>query len=857
MTLTKYKEKRHFKDTPEPESGESSGKDSLRFVVQRHAASHLHYDFRLEMEGVLKSWAVPKGPSLDPGDKRLAMMVEDHPFNYRTFAGVIPEGNYGAGIVEIWDEGFYHAEGETDRKKREKLLLQELKKGSLKFVLDGKKLKGSFALVKMHGKQDNAWLLLKHDDKYTEKSYNSEEHVPASSQINKKLAAKKKGLTHEGTPSKKVHHEQEHLPQIPEGAGKAAMPDMIKPMLAKLVDKPFDSNEWIFELKWDGYRAMANIDNGSVKLYSRNGLIYKQFPIIKQELEKLAFEAVLDGEIVALDKDGVPRFQYLQNYETDGAHPLQYEVFDIVHYNGHDLKKVPLVRRKELLKQLLGDNVTIKYTEHIECSGIDFFNEIKSHELEGIIGKLADSPYRLDKRSGEWVKIKTGKRQEAIVCGYTAPKGGRKNFGSLVLGVYDDKGVLKNIGSSGGGFDEKSLAEIYAQLQEIRQEKSPFGYKIPQKSKVYWVKPVLICEVAFSEWTGDGQMRHPVFQGLRPDKNPEDVKIEKTAKTMDTVKSIEDKPDSKTGTSSGKTKADAKGKGLTISGRSLQVTNLNKVLWPDEGITKGDLINYYRSVAKYILPFLKNRPESLNRFPNGIKEKNFYQKNMETAPEWAETIKIKSDSKREEVNYLVCNNEATLVYMANLACIEIHPWNSKIGSLDKPDWIVMDIDPGDTNTFEQVIDTALVVKTIMDKANAGAYIKTSGATGLHIYIPMGAKYTYEEGKTFANVMAEMTVAQLPDTTTTVRHVNQRDGKIYVDYLQNNQGQTLASVFSVRPKPGATVSMPLEWSEVKHGLHPSQFTIKNALARIEKQGDIFKPVLGKGIDMAKCLKLLGA
>ena len=630
------------------------------------------------------------------------------------------------------------------------------------------------------------------------------------------------------------------------------MPGLVKPMLAKLIDKPFNSDEWVFELKWDGYRALANIRKGNVELYSRNGIHFQRYDAINSALEKLSFDAVLDGEIVAFDEQGIPKFQYLQNYESDPTRTLQYNVFDIIWYNGYDLKNVPLINRKELLSQIIPPNNVIIYSDHIKGDGTYFFEEVRKKGLEGIVGKLSNSPYRPGKRTGEWVKIKTSQRQEAIICGYTEPKGGRKFFGSLVLGVHDNEQKLKWIGSSGGGFDSKSLESIYSDLQKIRRDSSPFGYKIPQKSKVYWVEPKLVCEVSFIEWTHDGSMRHPVFMGMRTDKKPKDVKREIESPTKDTVEKVEETEKKPARTKSKK----GMDKKVKINGVDLSLSHLDKVLWPDDGITKGDLIEYYRAMHTYILPHLKGRPESQNRYPNGIKEMSFFKKNMEKPPEWAETLPIKSDSRGEVVNYLICKNEATLVYMANLACIEMHPWNSKIGSLDNPDWIVIDIDPGENNTFGQVIETAQVVRSVLDKAKITAYPKTSGATGIHVYIPMGAKYTYEEGKTFANVIAEMTQAQLPDITTTVRNTKLRGDKIYVDYLQNNKGQTLASVYSVRPKPGATVSMPLKWEQVKKGLSPSDFTIKNVPKLIKKSGDIFKGVLGKGIDMEKCLKLLG-
>jgi bifunctional non-homologous end joining protein LigD len=633
------------------------------------------------------------------------------------------------------------------------------------------------------------------------------------------------------------------------------MPGMIKPMLAKLIDKPFDSDDWLFEIKWDGYRALANIKKGKVKLYSRNGLEFFKYTQVVEELQKIPFDAIFDGEVVALDENGIPRFQYLQNFDSDPSRQLQYNVFDIIYFDGHDLSGVPLIKRKELLQQILPENDIIKYSDHITGSGKDFFHEVEKQGLEGIVGKKTDSPYRFNKRSGEWVKIKTSLRQEAIICGYTDPKGGRKYFGSLVLGVYDEDNKLQWIGSSGGGFNDKSLIEIYDKLQDIRQEKSPFPIKISARSKVHWVKPKLVCEVSFSEWTGEGSMRHPVFQGLREDKDPKDVKREKEKKTEKVIEEASDLPDPPVKKKVSAPKKANGGTTLKINGVTLQISNPDKILWPDDGITKGELINYYRSVAPFILSHLKGRPQSQHRFPNGIYGNRFYKKNMEDIPEWASSVKVPSESHGGWINYLVCNDEQTLVYMANLACIELNPWSSKIGSLEYPDWIVIDLDPGESNTFEQVIEAALAVKEVLDKAKIKAYPKTSGSSGIHIYIPMGAQYTYEEGKIFANVIAEMAQHLLPATTSTIRNTQKRGDKIYIDYLQNIMGQTLACVYSARPKPGATVSTPLKWEEVKSGLHPSDFTIKNAPARFKKLGDIFRPVLTEKLDIAKSLKLL--
>ncbi len=896
MALETYKEKRNFKNTPEPVAKKNAAGTELKFVIQRHAASHLHYDFRLEMEGVLKSWAIPKGPSLNPADKRLAMMVEDHPFAYRTFQGVIPEGNYGAGIVEIWDEGTYHAIGNTDRKTGEKELLTELKKGNLKFVLHGKKLKGEFALVKIknnNSSKDNAWLLIKHKDAYaTEDAYSSEDHVPENSNIIKKTTASKKTVSASSKKAavKKVDSQpatKEKIQSAPVQIkqGKDPMPHEVKPMLAKLKETPFDSPEWIFEIKWDGYRAIAEINKGNVKLYSRNLISFNnKYTSIVETLQSFRNDVVLDGEIVVLNDDGTSSFQMLQQYDENPSPNLCYCVFDILFLDGRDLRNLSLLERKEILKDVLPDLPNLKYSDHIVNEGIRFFKLAKENKLEGIMAKRADSVYRLGSRSDQWIKLKIINTQEAIICGFTAPRNSRKGFGALILGAYE-KGRLVYIGHTGGGFTEALLASTLKIMKPLIQKESPFDVKVKTNEKVTWIKPKLVCEIAFSEWTSEGSMRQPIFQGMRIDKKASEVtrelptgialpENEATEKTVTLTKTAA----KKTITQTSKTKKTAVKKSsdkkvtevsasehskastgeVNIDGQVVKISNRSKIYWPEDGYTKGDLIDYYMQVASYILPYLKDRPESLNRHPNGIDGSSFFQKDMgETLPDWIVSKEVFSESNSKDVNYMLCQNKATLVYMANLGCIEINPWNSRIQKIEKPDYIVIDLDPSDNNTFDEVIQVALVVKKILEKAEIESYCKTSGATGMHIYIPLGGKYDYEQGKNFAHIIAQLAHDQLPELTSLIRNPRERKKQIYIDYLQNRGGQTLAAPYSVRPKPGATVSTPLEWKEVKKGLHPSQFTIKTIFKRLEKKGDLFKGVLGKGIDMKTCLKKLGA
>lgn len=858
MSLSSYDKKRNFKKTPEPSGKKSRSKPNLSFVVQRHKASHLHYDFRLEMDGVLKSWAVPKGPSLYPGDKRLAMMVEDHPYDYKNFSGIIPEGNYGAGIVEIWDEGSVSDIDHSDKKNAEQKLKAGLKAGNLKFSLSGKKLKGEFALVKLRGKQENAWLLIKHKDKYAvSEPYNSEEHTLKRSPINKWLAENTKAAATKKTKSTQAKIAKE--PPVKKKARKylpgetKKLHDYIKPMLAKETDKPFSDKNWLYEMKWDGYRAIAEINGTEVCLYSRNGNTFNaSYPLIVNELKELDIRATLDGEVVVMDEKGKSNFQMLQYYESDDEHPIEFRVFDVLSVNGQNTCDLPLIERKELLKQLLPKkNSIIKYSEHIENKGIDFYKLALKNDLEGIMAKKADSLYYSGTRTEEWLKIKNHKSQEAIIAGFTEPTGSRTHFGALVLALKNGN-KLKYIGHTGSGFNTETLEMLSKKLEPLIQKESPFNEAVRTNMPVTWVKPLLVCEIKYTEWTRDGKMRHPIFLRLRNDKKHNEV----TVKTSKPVK----KP--KAGKTTKKTSLNEFGKSdnektISFGKKEVKITNLNKVFWPEENITKGDVITYYTTISKYILPYLKDRPQSLKRNPNGIADAGFYHKDAgQEAPSWVKTKSVFSESANKHIDYIICNDQATLTYLNNLGCIEINPWHSTIEFLDKPDYLIIDIDPSEKNTFEQVIETANVVYDLFKKIGIQSYCKTSGATGMHVYVPTQKKYTYDQLKDFAHVICMLTQEQLPKFTSLERNLKKRGSKmIYLDHLQNRRGQTISSVYSLRPKEGATVSMPLKWKEVKPGLSPLNFTIHNALKRIQKTGDIFSPVLGKGIDLQKSLKLL--
>jgi bifunctional non-homologous end joining protein LigD len=513
---------------------------------------------------------------------------------------------------------------------------------------------------------------------------------------------------------------------------------------------------------------------------------------------------------------------------------------------------MPLIKRKNILKKILPDLPDIRFSDHIEESGELFFNMVKEKKLEGILAKNANSEYCIGRRTRDWLKIKTTSRQEAVIAGFTQPKGSRQKFGAVVLGVYENNSLV-HIGHAGGGFTEERLDEVYSKLEPLKTKVNPFKTKIKTNTPVTWVEPKLVCEVAFSEWTDEGLLRQPVFLGLREDKDPKTV-------TKETAEDFEEEVSSKPVKKQKKeSDLDMKKGGpsieVIINRRKLKLTNLDKVYFPDEGFTKGDVINYYRKISKFILPYLKGRPESLNRHPNGINEESFYQKNVDgLPPDWVKTKGIYSEHNEKEITYMVCNDEATLVYMANLGCIEFNPWFSRVGTLDNPDYLVLDLDPEDI-PFDKVVEAAYAVKNVLDTAGAKSFCKTSGATGIHIYVPLNAKYDYDVARNFAHLVAQIAHSRTSDFTSILRSPSKRQKKVYLDFLQNRTGQTLAAPYSLRPRPGAPVSTPLKWEEVKPGMDPKDFNIENTEERLKSTRDIFKGVLGPGINIEKCIKNL--
>jgi len=669
-------------------------------------------------------------------------------------------------------------------------------------------------------------------------------------------------------------------------AEKSAIPKDIRPMKATLVDQPFDEPGWIYEIKWDGYRALAFVEKGEAKLYSRNNIEFLQFSSVNSELEKLGIGVVLDGEVVALKDDGSADFGALQNWKNTQSAKLIYYVFDILWLEGRDLTSLTLRQRRAVLEAVLPtDSSFIKLSETYETNGIDFFDAAKRMKLEGIIAKRADSLYSSDARSREWLKIKAKRRQEVVIAGFTRNEGTEKYFSALAIAVYNNSGTLRYIGKVGTGFNAESQKELMARFTPLITNASPFDIEPdmdePSRfrptrmgAKATWLRPELVCEIEFAELTGEGKVRQASYKGLRNDKKPEDVILEMEKDTAEVVQEVAleislDEVPAQLGRKKPEAVTISKGKKLKIKetpllngsseiqeknvdGHLLRFTNLSKLYWPEDKVSKRDMFNYYDRVAPLMLPYLLDRPMSLNRFPGGIHGESFYQKNVkETAPEWAHTMPH-TNEKGEEKSYLLGYDRATLLWMASLGCIEMNPWFSRAQSPDYPDYCVIDLDP-DKNTFGQVIEAAQVTKKILDSIGVPSYPKTSGSTGIHIYIPLGTAYTYEQSQLFANIVVRQVNKELPKYTTLERMISKRGGKMYLDFLQNRPGATIAGVYSLRPKPGATVSMPLLWEEVKQGLKMRDFTIFNATDRLRETGDLFSGVLGNGIDMAEVIK----
>ena len=845
--LSAYRAKRSPDTSPEP-TGTVSPVPGRLFVVHKHAARQLHFDLRLEMEGVLRSWAVPRGPSYDMNDKRLAVKVEDHPLEYGDFEGVIPAGNYGAGGVIVWDRGEW-VPLEDWR--------QGLEKGKLLFELKGYKLHGRWTLVKIK-KSEKDWLLIKERDAYMRSPGDvfPEESVLSGLTVDEVKSGQ--------NPAAKLREAIEK-----KGASKSRVdPRKVQVMLAELSDEPFTDPEWVFELKLDGYRILASKKNDDVLLLTRNGNDYTDvFPEVTKAVAALPYrDVVIDGEVIVHDDDGKPSFARLQKrgrlsnaMEIRRAAvelPATYYAFDLLAFDEFDMRDLPLLDRKELLMSALPKLGAVHALDHIATEGEKFLAQVSAMGLEGMIAKRARAKYRAG-RSKDWIKIKAEKTDDFVVVGYTAPKKSRGHFGALLLADFVD-GRLAYAGRVGTGFDEQLLGEISAMLEVIVRDTPPCEgpvtqpgaeplppSSIPETKTATWVEPRLVCEVRFREWTPDGLLRHPAFLRMRTDKDPKDCERQNWGEAAPAAKEVKAKA---------KEIADPPAPAhVEPEERSVKFSNLKKIYWPEEKYTKGDMIEYYRAAYEWMKPYLDDRPLVLTRYPDGIDGKSFYQKDApEFAPAWMRTVPIWSEDTQRNIRYFVVDDVDGLLYIANMGSIPLHIWASRVESLEQPDWCVMDLDPKEA-PFSDVIRTALVMHELCESIGLPNYVKTTGKTGLHILLPLPAGCTYAQSRTLGELLARLALVKLNDIATITRHITKRGDKVYLDYLQNRHGQTIVAPFSVRPLPGATVSMPLEWDDVNKSLDPREFTIKTALDRMQKLGhDPVRKVLEDSPDMNELL-----
>ena len=823
--LATYREKRNPGSTPEPFG--ATKPPASRFVVQLHAARARHYDFRLEHAGVLLSWAVPKGPSLDPADKRLAVRVEDHPLDYVDFEGVIPEGNYGAGAVIVWDRGRFEPASDFDA---------GLESGKLLFDLYGHKLRGRWTLVKTkRGAKD--WLLIKERDAYARQG--DAAHLPDDSVLS--------GRTVEHVAS--GVDDTKALADACRAAGakpaRVRITD-VRPMLAT-PGKPFTAPDWVFEIKYDGYRLLAGKEAGRARLLSRSGRdLTDVFPDVAEAVAALPIDdLLLDGEVVVHGPDGLPSFALLQQRglltrRADIARaavrlPATLYAFDLPLAAGYDLRPLPLVERKRLLQSVLPSVGAIRFSEHIPADGERMFAEAARLGLEGIVGKRADSPY-VGRRSAGWIKISTRTRDDFAVVGFLPPKSGSQPFGALLLAQRAADG-WRYAGRVGSGFSARDFARLSPILAEAATAPPPAGAE-DEPRDARWLAPCAVVEVRFKSRGANGRLRQPVFIALRDDKTPEDCRAPLDDEPPETALDPPEAP------------ADARRR------RTVKVTNRDKLFWSDDGYTKGDLVDYYVAIAPFLLPYLADRPLVLTRYPDGIDGKSFFQKDApEFVPDWLRLETLWSEGSERDIRYFVIENDAGLAYVANMASIPLHVWSSRIGSLERPDWCILDLDPKGA-PFEHVVRIAREIRALCDEIGLPSYPKTSGSTGLHVLIPLGARYTHEQSRSMAELLARWVVRRLPDIATIRRQVQSRDGKVYIDCLQNGHGRLLVAPYSARPVRGATVSMPLRWEQVTSRLDMRRYTIKTVPRLLAKQkADPLAGVLREAADLPAALDRL--
>ncbi|HEX4544001.1 MAG TPA: DNA ligase D [Candidatus Acidoferrum sp.] len=891
--LEEYKKKRRFDRTPEP-PGEpeaakavpvgkpaSAGRPTRlpkpklpqleirpgaehgdTFVVQKHSAARLHYDFRLAIDGTLKSWAVPKGPSQSHADKRLAVMTEDHPLDYANFEGNIPQGNYGAGTVMVWDRGTFRVEGDLDA-------LTQLAKGEIKFRLNGEKLQGSFVLVKLKkSEKGNEWLMIKHKDAAEDSKWNIDEH-DGSALTGRTLEEIKEEL-----PPKR--------PLFPinpvelQGAHKAAMPSRLEPMLSTIADRPFSDPNWLFEIKWDGVRALAWIDGGALTLRSRNAIdITQRYPELASLSDAFAArQVIVDGEIVALDAQGRSDFQRLQERMHVRAPgelllsqmPVVYYIFDLLFCDGYDLRKSPLLERKQLLQRLLHASERFRYSDHQLEHGKELFELAKGSGLEGIVAKRVDSLY-VSERSSSWVKLKVTQTVDAVVGGWTAPRTAAIPFGSLLLGLYEGK-KLRFVGHVGSGFDAKKLQDLSSKLKELAASSCPFDAVPETNEKPSWVSPTLVARVKFSGWTQEHCLRHPVFIALREDARPADCQWESEVAsapaTETAAPAVVRAPDVVGRVISTEAQIEDelfKGRTETVTieldGKRLRLSNLNKIYFPESGYTKRNLLAYYYRIADFILPFLRDRALVLRRYPDGIKGQAFFQKDVrEGLPEWFKTVPVDSEHRGEEIHYATASDRVSLLFLTGLGCIDHNPWSNRIADMEHPDYFFFDLDPSDGTEFSVVVTIAQALHKSLEELQLAHFLKTSGATGFHIYVPVEPIYTYEQLRTFGEIVARGVTAQHPNLVTSERIVARRPaGRVLIDVQQNAHGRPLAAAYSVRAFPKAPVSAPVLPRELRAGLKPETLNMKTILARVKEKGDLWADFWKRRQTLEQAIELL--
>ena len=840
VPLETYRKKRDPDRTPEPFGGAAKGAHpGTRFVVQQHAARNMHFDFRLEMEGVLVSWAVPKGPSVRAEEKRLAVRVEDHPIEYAKFEGVIPPGNYGAGSVIVWDTGTYGS-------FKPEPIEEQYTRGKLELEMFGHKLGGRWTLVRT-SRNPKEWLLLKKVD-------GAAADVDVTERWPRSVMS---GLTVEemaDVPAwRKDLQARVAATGAPRGEVRAAQ---VKPMLATLDEKPFSHIDWVYEIKYDGVRVIGERRGDDVRMIGRSGEdITGRYPEIATALRSLATEdVVVDGEIVAYDDSGKPSFSRLQkrmglSRPRDVAAamarvPVRAVFFDCVALEGHDLRGLDLLARKELLARVLPPAGTASAGGHVAEHGEAFFEAASAMGLEGMIAKRTRSRYT-GKRSTDWVKVKCQRHQEFVIGGYTDPKSGDRYFGALHVGIYEGD-ELRHVTKVGTGFDDALQGQIWGLLQPLARAESPFGANGPQGRGHHWVEPRLVCDVRFTEWTNGGGLRHPVFLGLRTDRKPTDIRRE-----VEPDAAAESEPAADADAAAAAAAAPSR-RAAAPESRDVRLSNLRKVFWPADGLTKGDLVAYYDAVAPLMLPYLRDRPVVLTRFPDGIDGKSFYQKDAPVyIPDWMRTETVYSKDSERDIRYFVIDDAESLRYVANLGTIPIHMWSARSGSLERPDWLVLDLDPKGA-PFAHVVEVALALRKLLEELALTNFIKTSGATGLHIMIPLGRRYTHDECRTFARLLAMLGQEAKPEISTLARPLHARGGKVYIDWGQNGHGNTIAAPYALRALPGAPASCPLEWREVNRKLDPARFTLRTLPARFEKMADPLLGVLGPGADMGSAL-----